>query len=171
MHESSGGLPIGFFGSGNFHADGLFDECLAIRGPKESGFKGKYCTIFFSTTTVDPSEVLPISPIDGKANLVTIFELINQILGGMVLQSGRVEPKTSKAGFSSYLFPSISFCLPSSCSADDLGQSVAQLVGTFLISEDPFTSILTTADDGYCFTDDPVGPSFDGPEIAVLYVI
>lgn len=107
---------------------------------------------------------------DGKANLVTIFQLINQIVGGMILESGRVEPKLSvnKAGAFTYLLPSVSFCLPSSCSADDLGQSVAQLVGTFVISEDPLTSILTTVDEGYCFTDDPVRPSFDGPEIAVM---
>lgn len=168
VHESSGELPLGMSGSGNLHADGLFDECLAIRGPKEAGFKGKYCTVFLSTTTVDPSEVLPISPMDGKANIVTIFQLINQILGGMIIQAGRVEPKTSEAEDYTYLLPSVSLCLPSSCSADDLGQSVAQLVGTFIIGGDPLTSILTTTDEEYCFTDDSVRLSFDGPDIAVL---
>lgn len=162
MYESSGDyLPLGFFGgSGNFHSDGLFDECLAIKGPEKANFRGQYCSVFLSMTPVNESEIMPVE--EDKSSMITIFQLMNQIFGGA---AGRVEPKVSNATPFTYAYPSAVFCLPSSCTANDLGQAVAQLIGTNVIGN---YSILTTTDENYCFTNTKSPPSFDGPDIAVV---
>ena len=142
MKESSGSLPIGMFGSGNFHADGLFDECLGIR-PPAAPYGGQYCTVFFRPEKITAEEEVrslmlhDANVIDERSiNLVTLFQLLG------MLASGQVEPKISEAGSLSYAFPSISFCLPASCSAADLGYAVADLVGGFAIGD---YSIVTVA--------------------------
>lgn len=158
VKESSGNLPIGIFGSGNFHADGLFDECLAIR-PPEAPYDGQYCTVFFrpERITTEP-EVLP-SIDERDINLVTLFQLLG------LSATGQVEPKVSEADALSYAFPSISFCLPASCSAADLGYSIADLVGSFSIGN---YSIVTVADERYCFKADKEPIKYDAPEITVM---
>ena len=161
VKESTGQLPPGLFGSSNIHAEGLFDECIAIRAPE---FNGQYCTVFFKPTDVDESDILPPPkhPVDDpsdRSNFITIF----QILG--LMSPDRVEPKVALADPGTYILPSISFCLPSSCSADDLGQAVAQLVGSYVIGNKSF---VTVADEQYCFkeSDDPL--NFDGSVIAAM---
>ena len=169
MYESSGELPLGFWGAGNLKADGLFDECLAIRGPEEAGFVGQYCTVSLWVVPLDPSEIQSTEnqqsdsiAINSRANLATLFQLINKILGG---PPGTVEPKVSNATSLTSSLPSVAFCLPSSCSAADLGQAIGQLVGTSPIGN---YSIVTYADEGYCFTEESKRPSFDGWDIFVM---
>lgn len=161
MKESSGNLPPGLFGSDNIHADGLFDECLAVRAP---GFNGQYCSVFFKPIPVDQSEILSSSESfndnnEGRSNFITIFQLLG------FRGSYRVEPKLSVADPYTYILPSVSFCLPSSCSATDLGQAVAELIGSYVIAN---YSIVTITDEQYCFkaNDDP--PTFDGATITVM---
>lgn len=168
MYESSGDyLPLGFFGgSGNWHSDGLFDECLAIRGPEEENFRGQYCSVFLSLAPVSESEVVYSSTENSKASVITIFQLINQLLGG-ASNGILLEPKVAQASAATSSFPSTVFCLPSSCTASDLGQAVAQLIGANILPNN--YSIVTLTDEGYCFTDNPNPPSFDGPDIAVMY--
>lgn len=165
MKESSGKVPIGLYGSGNFHADGLFDECLAVRGPN---FTGQYCIAYFKAAPVNESEILYSKRINGDgnveerdANLVTLL----QLLGILSSVEGRVEPKVAQADVIAYAFPSISYCLPSSCSANDLGQAVAELVGGYIIAN---YSLVTVTDEAYCFKENEDAPSFDGPDITVM---
>jgi hypothetical protein len=167
VKESSGKVPLGLYGAGNVHADGLFDECLAVRAPD---FDGQYCTAYFKAAPVNESEILLSSgwsssasgDVEGRsANLVTIL----QLLGFLSPNAGRVEPKVATADVITYVFPSISFCLPSSCSADDLGQAVAELVGSYIIAN---YSIVTVTDERYCFKENKDPPSFDGPDITVM---
>ncbi len=94
--------------------------------------------------------------------MVALFQLINQLIGGT---AGRVEPKVAIADSSVTGLPSTVFCLPSSCTANDLGQAVAQLIGTNIIGN---SSILTITGEKYCFTENQDPPSFDGPDIAVM---
>lgn len=163
MLESTAKLPPGLFGSNNIHADGLFDECLAVRAP---GFNGQYCTVFVKAKAVDQSEILPASEElfnanhEGRSNFITIFQILDRILG-----SDRITPKTSVADSNTYVFPSTTFCLPSSCSAADLGQAVAELIGSYVIGN---YSFVTVTDEQYCFkaNDDP--PPFDGATITVM---
>lgn len=163
MQESSAKLPPGLFGAHNFQADGLFDECLAVRAP---GFDGQYCSVFFKPTVVDESEILPPESSqhdeerDIIENYVTIFQLLGRVLG-----SDRVEPKVSLADPNTINYPATAFCLPSSCSAADLGQAVAELIGSYVIANH---SIVTVTDEQYCFKDNSVHPSFDGITITVM---
>lgn len=151
-------MPPGLFGSYNLHADGLFDECQAVRAP---GFDGQYCTVFFSAAPVDPSEIIPTENHQlSRTNYITIFELL-----GLVSGLDRVEPKVSEGGFYSYILPSINFCVPSSCSAEDLGRAVAELVGGFVIANN---SIVTVTNEQYCFKESNQPKPLDGPDIAVM---
>ena len=168
MKESSGKVPIGLYGGGNLHADGLFDECLAVRAPN---FDGQYCTAYFKAAAVNESEILltewPSSNDNSddvqerSANLVTLL----QLLGLLSPNVERVEPKVETADVITYVFPSISFCLPSSCSAQDLGQAVAELIVSYIIAN---YSIVTVTDERYCFKENKDPTSFDAPEITVM---
>lgn len=152
-------MPPGLYGSANFHADGLFDECLAIRAPN---FDGQYCTVAFWLETVDPSEIIPAQKeyLLGRRNPLAIFQLL-----GLLSGSDRVEPKLAGADPTTYILPSISFCLPSSCSAADLGQAVAQLFGGYIVANN---SLVTITDEQYCFKENKNPVQLDGADIAVM---
>lgn len=164
MQESSGQLPPGLFGSFNVQADGLFDECQAVQAPR---FNGQYCKVFFKTAPVDQSELLPpesqTEEQNERSNYITLFQILGTFFG-----SDRVEPKLSGANSYTYLLPSISFCLPSSCSANDLGHAVAELVGIYVIANQ---SIVTVTDEQYCFKENNDPPPFDGATITVIVVL
>ena len=162
MFESSAQLPAGLIGYGNYHAEGLFDECLAVVAPKR--FHGRYCTVFFRPEPVDWSTNNP--SIDYDHNTTTPMSFILQKLFGSALDVARIEPKLSSPDAMTYAFPSLSLCLPSSCSASDIGQSFAQLIGSYIIANQ---SMVTIADDDYCFTEDNEPSTFDGPTIAFMY--
>ena len=161
VQESTAKLPPGLFGSNNIHADGLFDECLAVRAP---GFDGQYCSVFFKPTAVDQSEILPPAETndihEGQRNFITLFQIL-----GRILVSDRIEPKVSVADSNTYLYPSTTFCLPSSCSAADLGQAVAELIGSYVIANN---SLVTVTDEQYCFKANEDPPTFDGVTITVM---
>ncbi len=161
MKESTGQIPPGLFGAGNYHADGLFDECIAVRAPN---FDGQYCSVFFKPVAVSEDEIIQSSgEEEGRSNFITIFQLLGVL--GQLTGSGRVEPKVAGADSTTYILPSISFCLPSSCSAADLGQAVAELVGSYIIAN---SSIVTVTDEQYCFKANVDPPNFDGPDITVM---
>lgn len=160
VKESSGKLPIGFFGLGNYRADGLFDECLAVRAPS---FDGEYCTVFFKPVSANLSEVANDSLFLGsedRQNLISIFQILGQLSG-----PGRVKPIIEDAVASVAFLPSISFCLPSTCTAQDLGQAIAQLIGSYIIANH---SIVTITDDEFCFKPTDKPKEFDGADITVM---
>lgn len=157
MQESSAHLPPGLFGANNIHADGLFDECLAVRAP---GFEGYYCSVFFMPKAVDETEILPPTEANEKSNFITIFQLLGNLLG-----SDRIEPKWTVADSNTYIYPSTTFCLPSSCSAADLGKAVAELIGSYVIANN---SLVTVTDEQYCFKESNDPPPFDGVTITVM---
>ena len=161
--ESSAQFPAGIVGSGNYHAEGLFDECLSIRASDR--FRGQYCTVSLKPAPVQQSEIInEDSPIPTEYS--PILDVLRRLFGPSI-GTVRVEPKTSGADALNYVLPSFPLCLPSSCSASDLGQSVAQLIGSYVIANQ---SIVTITDENYCFTqDDQDSPSFDGADIAVMY--
>lgn len=172
MQESTAKLPPGIFvdGTPNIQADGLFDECLAVRAPE---FDGQYCTVFFRSAVVNQSEILPPDESllhlqsHGERALIDNFVTVFQLLG--LLVSDRIEPKVAEADAKianyPHLNPSTAFCLPSSCSAADLGQAVAELAGSYVIANH---SIVTITDERYCFKANSVPPSFDSVTIIVM---
>ena len=162
VQESTAKLPPGLFGGHNFQADGLFDECLAVRAP---GFDGQYCSVFFMPEVVEQSEILSSesSQYDERdiiENFVTIFQLLGGVLG-----SDRIKPKVSVADPNTVNYPGTTFCLPSSCSAADLGQAVAELIGIYVIANH---SIVTATDEQYCFKEKSDPSSFDSVTITVM---
>lgn len=163
VKESSGKLPIGLYGFTNLHADGLFDECTSIETPFD--FNGQYCTAFFRPLTVNRSELIyPESSTinDRSTNWITLLQVLGLVFGEPL---GRVTPKLAKATTNTNVFPSISFCLPSSCSADDLGKAIGQLVGSFVINN---YSIVTYTSEKYCFKNSNQSPSFEAADIVVM---
>ena len=169
MLESSAQLPAGVFGSGNFHAEGLFDECLAVRA-ESNRYRGQYCTVFFKPEPVERSEIVSdeLMLVEDERNGTSsaALHVLNKLFEGSVRGvRDRVEPKLSGSDAMVFILPSLGLCIPSSCSASDLGQSVAKLVGSYVIANQ---SIVTIADENYCYTEDDSPTSFDGPDIAVM---
>lgn len=162
MQESTGQLPLGLFGSTNLNADGLFDECLAVRSPL---FEGQYCTVAFKPELVDPADMLPPTQTEkdllmGRRNYITIVQILGQLSDG-----NRVVPKVMEANTDTHYLPSIGFCLPSSCNATDLGQSIAQLIGSYVIGN---RSVVTVADEQLCFKNSKEIDPIDGIDIVVM---
>lgn len=172
MLESSGRLPpSGLIGEANLHSEGLFDECLAIRGP-ENAFSGQYCTVFFTPEPIDATSIIDDF---GNQSESATHSVISYLIDAVGIQetlhvdlTRRLrEPKISKPdSFLSGLSPSISLCLPSSCSTDDLARSLARMIGTVIVANQ---SLVTLADERLCIKDTSSDPlPFDGPDIAVM---
>lgn len=167
--ESSAQFPAGVFGAGNYHAEGLFDECLAVRA-ESNRYRGRYCTIFFKPEPVAGWEILNDELIVDNERIdasASIFEVLNLVFGSSATNNSRnrVEPKLSGSDAMAFILPSLSLCIPSSCSASDLGQSLANIIGSYVIGNQ---SIVTIADENYCYTEDNLPVSLDGPDIAVM---
>lgn len=167
--ESSSLLPVGLVGGWNIHAEGLFDECLAIKVPDGNRFRGQYCSVFFRPEPVDPSEItredLDNSTITSTHSGSTspLLVILRSIFGPLVSEE-RVQPKTADADAMTYVMPSLSLCLPSSCSALDVRQAISHLIGSYVIAN---KSIVTIADEHYCFSDNNGDQpnTLDGPTL------
>ncbi len=167
MLESSAELPAGIIGNENYHAEGLFDECQAVRSVPDR-FGGQYCTVFFKTTPIDPLEIVDADEPADAALYHEELGTLRRLLGSSVMDNAvRVKPKLldNDPWVLYHNYPSMSLCLPSSCSASDLGQSVANLIGQFAIDHQ---SIVTISDEQFCFAQDRHPRSFDGLDIAAL---
>ena len=167
MFESSGQIPVSVLGEGNRHAEGMFDECLAVRSAP-SKFRGKYCTVFFKLAPIVDSQIIQDaeSSTENQSGSVVLY-VLRQLFGSSA-GNRRVEPKLFNPETITIFhnYPSLSICLPSSCSASDLAQSVSQLVGSYVIGD---KSIVTITDDDSCFTDDAADlPPVDSLVIAYV---
>jgi Nose resistant-to-fluoxetine protein, N-terminal domain len=161
VRESTGGFPEGLFGALNTNSVGLFDECLAVRAPD---FQGQYCTAYFYPGQV-PNEVHEKrAPSSERSNWLNWFQLIELYLNvnGTLME---VDPQVSDTTYTTIFLPSVGVCIPSSCTANDFRQSIAQLVGGFALDNQ---SVVTATDERNCYVDNRQSPSFDGPDIAVL---
>ena len=153
MFESSGQLPPGLFGAGNYHADGLFDECQAVRSPI---FNGQYCSVYFKPEIVDQSKIIPAPPSsykeqqEGRSNFITIFQILGIL--GQISGAGRVEPKLAGINSATYVLPSVSFCIPSSCTAGDLSSAVAHR----LHHQFNHFSLASVTSEDFCYTKDKI---------------
>lgn len=125
VYESSGRLAeeMLYTGSGNIHHEsGLFDECLAIQSP-EIPFRGQYCSVFFDLKPINDSNL-----------------------------ASNLKEEEPNENISSFKLSSVSFCIPSSCSASDLRSAVAQQVGYRSIDGIKQT-IVTISSEDYCNTE------------------
>ncbi|KAG5885178.1 hypothetical protein JTB14_000941 [Gonioctena quinquepunctata] len=123
MFDATSKLPTGFL-YGSSYDFGNFDECLRIRVPYDGGrFSGKYCMAKF---TLDPPRVDSFIPrnrethseyeIDyGSYANISVWERINNYLAD-----------DSRSPRNVLHF---AFCLPSSCSEQDLENTLKEQVG------------------------------------------
>ena len=174
MHESTAdGLPIGTFKNFNSYVYGLFDECLAVRAP-ESAFRGQYCSVFLRPTLLKRKSDYIHTNQSATSNQPTPVKIINwvtiyELLSRLEIIGRRVKPVVLKPGFYDPYMPGMGFCIPSSCTADDFQQSIAQLVGKkALVGFGYEFAIATATSENHCFTDKEDPPQFDGADIAVV---
>lgn len=121
------------------HESGLFDECVSIV-IEDRLFQGQYCTLFFDLKPVLPNEV--IQPTNPKEE----------------------EPADNMSYFR---FPSVSFCIPSTCGARDVRLAVAQLVGYRFFNGKNF-SVVTISDENYCYTQEKITASKKLDAVAIV---
>ena len=92
MHESSGDFPEGVFGNFQLHGVGLFDECLAVEAP--SGFRGKYCTVYFGSKEIGPEDLVngtidsmfPLNSVE-RGSWITFYQLLSLLAGQLGAQT------------------------------------------------------------------------------------
>ena len=168
MYESTAKFPEGLFQRPlpNTHAVGLFDECKAVRA-EEHDFVGRYCNVNVGLRQLDNSTTSTLSfvNISDEQYMPLIMSLIN---GGT---DDEIEPIVDMARPTTLGYPSMSFCVPSSCTAFDLRTAVAELIGSFALSvpgEEEKYSLVTYLDDRLCFADTDPPPEFTAGDIAVM---
>lgn len=159
VYESSGKLPetnhehllLRTQADNTRYELGLFDQCLSVQAEGGS-FNGQYCSAFFET-----APILSDDEIDDEGILK--------------------EPKLKRVTPPKHYFDSlpskdglVSFCLPSTCTASDLGSALGQWVGRTPIGPGNNMSIVTITDDRYCFTREKIDAQSvpDRPTIAVM---
>ena len=121
---------------------GLFLECLnSVDSQME--FRAKYCTVFFVALNESDCDLL--------ADDLPLSLLSNQ-----------GEPIETMSNFNK---PSVSFCIPSTCSASDLRSAVAQGVRDL--------SLVSITSEDYCYTLDKIrdDKEFDFGAIITWYLI
>lgn len=186
--DASGSFSREYYDSGSEvrQVNGLYDECLAIRAP--SGFTGKYCKAYFkpvavnaSSGTFEPLNFLWKKQQPMPITLNSIFTLV-QFLGLFFAShadrsefSSRVSPIALQENKRN--LPSVAFCVPSSCSAEDVGRSLSQQMGKYLVGNNrSFLTIIDESDCSYRKPDGsnrpaeklPLSATFDGPDIAFM---
>ena len=131
MYESSGSLTDKLVQtvSGNvYHDMGLFDECLSAVNPTRDkdvngSFQAKYCTVFFH---------------DQQSSN-------NSTIKGQETSSNEDEPVDYTSNF---VYPSVAFCIPSTCSARELRSAVANRVRHL--------SLVSVTSDDFCYTTEKI---------------
>lgn len=188
MYETSGKFPKSYGKQGpqqNIRSisTGLFDECLTVEAQwSESNFQGQYCTAIFALEPVDKTDVMNKSVIND--NWIAMYQLPHWFVNNQESEQMLKNPKTKSEDTTSHFYvltlPSISYCIPSSCSGQDFATAVAEQVGRSVLTNVTSTgglfyssaSIVTIAGDKYCYTRSTAEgtPDFDGSDIAVMYV-
>ena len=175
MFESTAQLPEAWHYSGSYHARGLFDECIEAKASwTNTEFRGQYCTVFFGSEKVLPEELEETDPAteNQRSNWVSILQFFQWLYNGPSLK----EPKARDTDYYSRYLPSMDYCIPSSCSAEDFRSSIAQLIGSRTIDNRTYDGVnyyyssVTLTDERYCYTQEKIEapPNFDGPDIAFM---
>lgn len=135
MYESSGRLVehlLYIDGSENMHFEsGLFDDCVSVRSGAIA-FQGQYCTVFFG-----------LKPVTNEQS-VDDHETTSSD-----------DYWTSKENIYDNQKPAVGFCLPSSCTAEDLRSAISQRVGYRVIKGENF-SITVLASKNNCYTQEKI---------------
>lgn len=134
------------------HETGLYEECISITLDE---FEGQYCTIFFEVEPVKDSEFIE----DSKNN--------NPRIKAPKL-------KNSLSQFTPFFYTMssitgmIDFCLPSSCTSQDLNTAVSQIVGMNTIGPGNNYTVVTIGNENFCHTREKAPLSFRIQDPAVV---
>jgi hypothetical protein len=122
------------------HESGFFDECLLVESDGVP-FQGQYCTVFFKLQSVEDAGD-HVNNFNGEKETESIF---------------------------TYHKPTVGFCLPSTCSANDLNSAVSQFLG-FRIVHDRNFSVVAISDENNCCSKEKIQSSsiFDNLTIIIL---
>lgn len=152
VYESTGRLADGLFNRGNVHAKGLFDQCINVQTEWTSTtFTGKYCTVFLDLETIMPEQLVDETGKNSsvQVNRLTFFENLDWLYNGPAIK----QPKIRDTNLKSRYLTNVDFCIPSSCSMEDLRYAVAQLIGSRAIEiknlegNKTFTSMVAITDE------------------------
>lgn len=186
VYETSGKFPDTYSKQGpqvsiRSTSTGLFDECLTVDAQwNDANFQGQYCMATFNLMPVDPANVINQSVTND--NWMALYQLPFWFNTNQESQQMIINPTTkteeSLSHFYVLMLPSISYCIPSSCSGHDFASAVAQQVGRSVLTNVTSTdgvffssaSILTIAGDTYCYTRSSTkeARALDGPDITVM---
>ena len=148
MHKSSGQLTMKLAETGTgsaYHDSGLFDECLSVVIQPHLLFTAKYCTVFFDLQ--QPRSSLRPSPIDERPSSNNRSTDADDDSAKLPIirnkkRHSSIEPVDNMSNF---VKSSVAFCIPSTCTADDLLSAVAHHLKR-LSSFTPISS------EDYCYT-------------------
>ena len=188
MHEATGKNDDGW----TLHSVGLFDQCLDVQPPQPHNFVGRYITVYIAPMNVtqlwdngqnyteESSErKLDMQAIRDQAThdaserrtpialLDYLLLLANLGSSNRPLSQNETESLVADSFPLVLYYPSVGFCLPSSCSAVDLRSAVNEVVGSHSLGE---AVILTATDDYQSFSKIDPAREFDGATIAVMLV-
>ena len=184
MHEATGKNDDGW----TLHSVGLFDQCLDVQPPQPHNFVGRYITVYLvpfvaPETSADRGDGWQVDPramrdraVRDASHRRTPIALLDYVyLLADLFNPGSATPLppnvtellvTDSFPFV-WFYPSVGFCLPSSCSAVDLRSAVNEVVGSHSLGE---AVILTATDDYQSFSKIDPAREFDGATIAVMLV-
>lgn len=144
----------------------------------EVDFSGQYCSVFFTSQTIFPNETDYVDSYYSDQQKRGSWIYWAQILQDLVNGPHVTQPLEMETDFNSIYLPRMDFCIPSSCSYQDLRAAVASFVGkqvisSFIDTENNqlyFVAVSTLSSDGYCYTKEKIkaATTFDGPDIAVM---
>lgn len=154
---------------------GLFDQCISS-GSQTEEIKGQYCSIFIKAQPLQKPYSLEDFNINGKSET------------GLELKTPRMSVAKRQKNYHTPVNQAdvvVGLCLPSSCSAQDVRNAVAQMIGrnTFHLvrktheSDDAnnqklLYSLLSSTHDDFCYTKSKIleAGSHDGLSIAFMYI-
>jgi len=190
VYEATGKSAEGLSG-GNLHSVGLFDQCLDVQPPQPHNFVGRYITVYIAPMNVtqlwdngqnyteESSErKLDMQAIRDQAThdaserrtpialLDYLLLLANLGSSNRPLSQNETESLVADSFPLVLYYPSVGFCLPSSCSAVDLRSAVNEILGTHLLGDS--IALVTVTDDRQSFSKIDPADEFDGATIAVM---
>ena len=105
------------------------------------------------------------------------YDSVGQLLQWIIKGQKLLVPKAYETNDNIISFPAVDFCLPSSCSPEDIRRAISEFVGQEVIftykddlNKTHRYSIATFVGDDWCSTRESVNatPNFDGADIAVM---
>ena len=137
------------------YEQGLFDECISSGDPTKN-IKGQYCSVFINAEPLDDT---------------------NSVLIPRAAEAIRPRNTLFLYSFKPVADVIVGLCLPSSCSAQDVRNSVANKIGRTMFQlpnnqHDGNHSFVTTTHDRFCHTELKIQEqsSLDGLSIAFMYL-